>query len=179
MASSPTSNLLLMMRQFLQASRSSPSPFWLFQGLITITSSMMTFWHMKGCRFQAGEFWKQTPCNQTFSHCAKSSSAGRRKSRAVCQSSSVWHHVGTFMSHLRSSSRMACVGAQTSEPCATPVTPPCLSSAFHCPSVSLLRLIQRQASPCPSMVPKPVMAMFFLPTAFSGLMQRRVFSPSK
>ena len=76
--SSPTSKVELTMREFLQDSRSRPSPFCAKEGLRTKTSSMSTFSHIRGWMFQAGEFWKMTPLSQTFLQLMRLIITGRR-----------------------------------------------------------------------------------------------------
>src|SRR5690606_370924 len=58
-------------------------------------------------------------------------------------------------------------------------TPPDLSRFFHWLDVILPFFTKRQASPLPSMVPLPVMAMFSTSRADMGDTQRMVLRPSK
>src|SRR5690606_33021450 len=87
--SSPTSKVLLTIIAFLQDSRSSPSPFCAYDGFLTCTPSKITFSHINGWIFHAGEFWKITPCRKTFLHSIKLTITGRRKSLTDCHSSAV------------------------------------------------------------------------------------------
>ena len=79
MPSSPASNFELTMRAFLHDSKSRASPFWAKAGLRARTLSMMTFSHISGWIFQAGEFWKMTPWRSTFLQLTSEIITGRRK----------------------------------------------------------------------------------------------------
>ncbi|MPM64790.1 hypothetical protein SDC9_111679 [bioreactor metagenome] len=65
-ASSPASNMLLMINAFLQDSKSSASPFCEYHGLNTFTLLIVMSSHDSGCKHQLGEFLKVTPSSNTF-----------------------------------------------------------------------------------------------------------------
>lgn len=166
------------MSAFLQDSRSRPSPFCEYQGFRTFRLRRITFWLMSGCRFQAGEFWKVGPSSSTLLHSIRLTMTGRRKSLTDAYCSFVVKCVGTLKLLPGVSPFFEFSDGYHILPSSLS-TPPEFTRLFHCASVILLFFTGRQASPEPSNVPEPVIAMFsrFLPEI--GDWQRKVSNPSK
>ena len=177
MASSPTSNEELSTSTSSHESMSSPSPFWEYHGLRTVILLIITFLHISGWIFQQGEFWKRTSSRSTFSHSLSPIITGRRYVLTDSQSSSVSIPCGTLKASLTREPLNELESGYQTSPFAL-VNPPEASSSFHCEGAILDFLTCLQASPDPSIVPPPVMEMFFAPTALTGEMHLRVSSPS-
>ena len=178
MASSPASNTLFRISAFLQDSRSSASPFWEYQGLITWILFTVKSSHDNGCRHQLGEFLKVTPSSKILLLFTKFSNTGRNHARISFHSSSVLMPSGTLKS-------LQAI-APFSEPAVgyhilscSSSTPPDFTSLFHCEAVSFSFFTGRQQSPFPSNIPYPVIAIFSALRAEIGDWQRRVSNPSK
>ena len=132
---------------------------------------------MAGWICQQGEFWKVTPSMSTFSQWWIATSTGRRKSRMRSKSSLLLAQVETFWSEPDVAPNLKFSDGYHVLPSSERM-PPLATLARHWPSVSLPRLTARQASPLPSMTPKPVMATFLAFMAEMGDWQRQVLRPS-
>ena len=138
------------------------SPFCAFQGHFTVMPSMTTFLHRVGMRWKRGLLSRLTPWTSTFSQ-----SVNRI----------MWLRTFSCASML-STTLGVCFrlsGYQMS-PFSFRVPPICLKR-FHSTSLTLLRFTGRHHSPLPSMVPSPVMEMFFRLLALMAAVARSSFCP--
>ena len=176
MASSPASNRQLATTTFLHDSTSRASPFCEYQGLNTLTPSNVRSSQESGCRHQLGELRNVTPSSNMRLLFTKLSSTGRNQ-RFIPSHSSAETVLFSLLPVSTEAFKAPASGYHTLP--ASSTTPPDLSSAFHCPSVILLRFTGRQLSPEPSKTPCPVMAIFSAFIAEIGDWQRSMSNPSK
>lgn len=115
MASSPASNILLIIKAFVHDSKSNASPFCEYQGLKTFTLLIVICSHDNGCRHQLGEFLNVTFSSNTFLHFTMFSNTGRNHGRISFQSSSVSIPTGLLKSlHASAPFKAPAVGYQIS-----------------------------------------------------------------
>ena len=137
MQSSPASKVEFTISTFLHDSTSMASPFCAYDGFLAKIPSTIRFSHISGWMFQAGEFWKMTPCSSTFLQLSRCTITGR------------WFACSSDGCHIVARTNM----------------PPCDVIFFHWPSVTFSFFSGRQQTPLPSMTPLPVMLTFcrFMP----------------
>ena len=160
--SSPASITLFTMSTSLQLEISIASPFWAFHGHFTVIPSIVTFLHRVGMIWNLGLFRSVTPCTSTFSQLVNLIMCVRAFS---CSS--------IFSATLGSCFRLK--GYQML-PFSFSV-PPIAWNSFHSTSLTLLRFTGLHHSPFPSIVPSPVMEIFFLLLALMAGVARLSFFP--
>ncbi|OIR00116.1 hypothetical protein GALL_177610 [mine drainage metagenome] len=158
MPSSPTSKVEFSIMKFLQLSTSIPSPFCAYHGFFAYTFLTIRSSHIKGCKHHAGEFWNVIPSSKTLLQLVNTNKLGRKKSLMSSKSFFVLPSFKTPGSFVREPLKDFSEGYHVF--LSSLNNPPLAILFFHCVSFNLSFLTIRHASPFPSTIPEPVIAIF-------------------